>query len=43
MLPVDEAQIESLQMSDIGLRKSICVKKQLGEFEPSKTVKVKEG
>jgi hypothetical protein len=32
MLPVEEVQIESLRMSDIGLGKSIYTKKQLDEF-----------
>jgi hypothetical protein len=32
MLPVDEVQIESLRMSDIGLHKSIYSKKQHDEF-----------
>jgi hypothetical protein len=32
MLPVDEVRIESLEMNDIGLCKSIYTEKQLGEF-----------
>jgi hypothetical protein len=32
MLPVDRVQIESLQMSDTGMGKSIYSKKQLEEF-----------
>jgi hypothetical protein len=32
MLPVDEVQIEGLHMNDIGLGKSIYIKKQLDKF-----------
>jgi hypothetical protein len=32
MLPIDEAQIETLRMNYIGLGKSIYMKKQLDEF-----------
>jgi hypothetical protein len=39
MLPVDDVKIETLHMSDIGLRKSIYTKKQLDEFAVSKMVK----
>jgi hypothetical protein len=32
MLSVDDVQIETFQMSDVGLGKSIYIKKQLEEF-----------
>jgi hypothetical protein len=32
MLPVDEVRIESVEMNDIGLGKSIYTKKQLDKF-----------
>jgi hypothetical protein len=32
MLPVDDVRTETIQMSDIGLGKSIYIKRQLEEF-----------
>jgi hypothetical protein len=34
MLPVDEVQIESLRMNDLGLGKSMYTKKQSDKFAP---------
>jgi hypothetical protein len=38
MLPVDEVRIDSVEMNDIGLGKSIYTKKQLDEFTASQDI-----